>query len=347
MKLKKDQLVLFTLGLVKESKAKSREFNIEIISSALGIGRKTLDLYMTKLSKKGYIERIKKKYANDVRSRYEITRKGESELEDIQEILGNLLLTEDRHNIPICYTVAEILERIPDPMEKIFFLTLYNQNKYFDLPSFLDMLKLSKEETGLINIFCDLDGTDCGTRKESFIESFFRSSLYGNVNTEMLTSDTWSKEDIDALIVLAESRLRMGKLEDTKLIHNYLLSPEVDLTQNQWFLVMIDWSQLLYREGKLKETVEHLDQVIEMVDNKIYISFARMIKAINQFQLGDREEYQDLFDSSIKSFKTFGLPLFLSISYNNRGVCNFMNDDFEKAERDWNKSINYHKYQNT
>lgn len=344
MKLKKEQLVLYTLGLFNEPSHSGKDANWELISSALGITSNTLDLYMTKLSKKGHIQRIKKKYARDIRSRFEITESGKEELENVREIIGHLQLTEDRHNIPACLTVKEILKRIKNPLEKVFFLTLYNQNKYFDLPSFLDMLKLSKEETGLINIFCDLDGTDCGTRKESFVEAFFRASLYGEVDTKMLTSDTWKREDIDALIVLAESRLRMGKLEDTKLIHNYLLSPEVELTQNQWFLVMMDWCLLMSREGKLDESIDHLDQVIKMVENKVYLSYAKMIKARCLFvKKCEKSVYMDLFNSSIKSFKTFGLPLFLSMAYNYRGVCNFVNRDFEDAEKDWVRARRYAK----
>jgi tetratricopeptide (TPR) repeat protein/DNA-binding MarR family transcriptional regulator len=338
MKLKKDQLVLYTLGLLKKTEKPDSHFTGELISSALCITENTLDHHMTILSKSGLITRIKKKYVRSFTDRYEITEEGNKKIGKILEEVDRLLLTEDRHNIPSCLPVSDIISRIPDPMEKVFFLTLYNQNRYFDLPSFLDILRLSKEETGLINIFCDLNDTECGPRRESFIESFFQSSLYGNVDKDMLKSDIWKREDTDALIALEESKLRMGKFEETKLIHDHLLSSDVELTQNQWFVVMILWAHWLRRKGRIDESIEHLEMIMEMVYNRVYISFARITLAYSLFMKGDREKYKELFNSAIKSFRKHSLPLFLSIAYNYRGVCSFIDEDVTNAEKDWIKA---------
>jgi len=341
MKIEKGMMVLYAISILKGDPSDSKVYTKDHLASALGISPNTLDLYLTKLNGNGEIVRIKKKYVRDSRRTTEITQKGSATLRDIQGTIDNLLLTEERHNIPSCMELSTILARIPDPLEKVFFLALYNQNKYFDLPMFLNTLRLSKEETNILNIFCDLDPNPCGTRSESFAESFFNASLYGNIDKELLDADLWRKEDIDALMILAQAKTRMGRFEDAKMIHEHLLSSRTDLTQNQWFTIKMDQAMMFIKAGDMERARGLLETVLPSIENKVYIAFARMVKAFVMFYLGDKERSNELFRSSIGSFSTFGLPLFLSLAHNYRGVCAFMDDDFTAAERNWTKARKY------
>ena len=74
------------------------------------------------------------------------------------------------------------------------------------------------------------------------------------------------------------------------------------------------------------------------MENKVYIAYAKMTMALYKFYTGDREEYKELFKSAISSLSTHGLPLFLAIAYNYRGICNFT-----EAENDWIKARKYAK----
>jgi tetratricopeptide (TPR) repeat protein len=343
LKLDRESLVLYAINLIEKLPEEKRAHSKDRLTSAMGISDSTLDLYMSRLSSKGFLVRKRLKYKSDVLSNSSITDTGREEVIRVQRTIDGLLLTEERHNIPSCIQVSTILGRINEPLEKIFFLSLYTQNKFFDLPMVLNTFKISKEQTNLLNAFCDMQPNPCGIRNESFVETYFNTSLYGKIDKEMLKSDSWKRDDIDALLVLAKAKQKMGKLEEVKMIHEYLLTSRTDLTQNQWFIIKTDQLQILRKDRKYDELMESLDELLDTIDNKIYVAFLKMLKGQALFMSGERKEYKEYYRSAISSFNSFAMPLFLGITYNNRGVANFIAENYKDAEEDWNKARKFGK----
>lgn len=343
MKLDRESLVLYAINLIAEMPEEKRVHSKDRLTSAMGISDSTLDLYMSRLSSKGFLTRKRLKYKSDILSNSSITETGMEELKKVQRTIDGLLLTEERHNIPSCIQVSTILGRINEPLEKIFFLSLYTQNRFFDLPMVLNTFKISKEQTNLLNAFCDMQPNPCGIRNESFVETYFNTSHYGKIDKEMLKSDTWKRDDIDALLVLAKAKQKMGKLEEVRMIHEYLLTNRTDLTQNQWFIIKTDQLSILRKDRKYDEFMVMIDDLMDSIDNKIYIAFLKMLKGQALFMSGDRKEYKEYYRSAISSFNSFALPLFLGITYNGRGVVNFIAENYKEAEEDWLKARKYGK----
>lgn len=341
MKLSKEDLVLYSIYLISKDGRPDQNYRKEQLANALGISDSTLNLYMTRLKSDGLINRTKKKFAPDIRGTADLTQEGTRRVMQIDSMIDAMVLTEERHNIPSCIEVRTILMKINDLMERIFFLGLYTQNKYFDLPMFLNTMKVSREDTTLLNIFSNIDANPCGTRHESFVETFFNASLYGEIDKDIITSDIWRKEDIDALIILAEAKLRMGKFEDCSMILNHLLTDRTDLNYNQWFIIKIDQVHLHRKQNRDEEAMSILDDMLMMVDNRICASIVKMNKATLLFFMGDRKDYPELYRSAISSFGIHGLSLFLSMTHNVRGVTFFILERYEEAESDWIKARRY------
>ncbi len=341
MKLSKEDLVLYSLHLIKQDNRTDREYTKDSLSNAIGISNNTLDLYITRLKMQGFLVRFKKKYVHDMRKTVDITQTGQEYVNSLTKNLECLLLTEERHNIPSCMEMTKVMAQLPDPLEKAFFLSLYNQTKYFDLPMFLNSFRLSRDETNLLKVFCDVESNPCGFIKESFVESFFNASLYGNIETEKLRTEVWPKEDVNALIILAHAKIKSGRFEDAKMIHDHILTTRTDLTQNQWFITKIGCVLWYYKKGDLEGALNLVNEVLDSVDNKVMQAYAKMFKGQILFHMKKRNEGLELLKSSISSFTTFGLPLFLSIAHNVRGVCYFIMESYTEAEREWIKARRY------
>ncbi len=281
--------------------------------------------------------RYKKKFVHDLRKTVEITPAGEECIDLITRNLECLMLTEQRHNIPACIELHKVMAQLPDPLEKAFFLSLYNQSKYFDLPVLMNSLRWSRDEMNILNVFSNLDTNPYGTSRESYIESFFNASLYGHFDQRIIFEEEWPKDDINALIMLFVVKMKMGKFEDSLMIYHYLIGRK-DLTLNQWFTVKINRIQLFTKCGDLDGGLKLADDIISSVDDKVMQAYAKVWKADILFFMGRREECMDLMKSAISAFTTYGLPLFLAISYNARGVKYFIMHDHQAAERDWIKA---------
>jgi len=343
MKLSKEDIVLYSLDLLMKEGKMGRDYTKSHLSNAVGITENTLDLYLTRLKNEGKVNRIIRKYIKDLREIIEITDSGSQHLRWIHREIDLLLLTEHRHNIPSCVQLSKIMSQLRNPLEKAFILSLYNQSKYFDLPLFLNSIRLSRDDTNLVNVLCRLEDGPCGSSKDSFIESFFNISLYGEIDHEKLRSDVWPKEDIDALITLAQVKIRMGKFDDAQRIHDYLLTSRSDLTMSQWFMTKINCSHLLMKQGQLDGALDIIDSILPAIDNKVMRALSKLYKAEILFHKGSKETGLELYRSSILSFTTFGLPLFLTIAHNSRGVSYFIMGDMIEAEKEWLRARRYAK----
>ena len=338
MKIGKEALVLYSIHLIVGEESHGGPYTTLHLSGAMGISESTLDLYLSRLTKRGLITRKKLRYEKDIGRKIFLTDSGREEVGKVEELLGSLLLTTERHLVPTCIRVVGILEKIPDPLERIFFLSVYDKNKRFDLPMFLETLRLSKQEINLIHILADRGMDSGGTGRTTFIEAFFNTSLYGDLEKDILERDIWKEKDIDALLILAEAKQRSGQFQESLSLHEYILSPRFKITQNQWFKARIDQAQTHRKMGDTDESLRILDEVLDQVDDKIYLAYAKEVKAKVYSHMGEYERAIELFRSSIGAFKTFGLPLMLSIAINNRGVLYFSMNEFDLAEKEWIKA---------
>ncbi len=339
--MNKESIILYSISLILDNDINKDDTRKEQLASALGISPRTLDLYLGKLSGKGYLERKKKWYIKDLRSTITITIDGRKELNNTENEISTLMLTENRHNVPYCMNLKNVKNTMREPLDRIFFLALFNHNKFFDLPLFLQTIKISKEDTHPLNILETLVPGSGRIKRKSFVESFHNASLFGILDMKLFSTDEWRREDIDALIILAEAKIRGGKLEDARMIHDHLLNLERSLSQNQWFIIKIGQVMSLKKSGAKEEAIELLDQLERMVDNRVYSAHIRARKAMILFFSGKREEGRTLLDSAIKSFSAFGLPIFLAMAHNNRGVIRFIQEDMDGAEQDWIKTRRY------
>ncbi|MGA1848629.1 MAG: tetratricopeptide repeat protein, partial [Thermoplasmatota archaeon] len=341
MKLSKESIVLYSVSLLKGHETTDREFRKEQLAMALGISPRTLDLYLGHLKDKGLVNRMKKRYIKDLGSTTIITGDGRKQVQNVHRMMRNLLLTEKRHNVPSCMDLGSVMEQIADPMDKVFFLSLYNHHKYFDLPLFFRTMRMSKDDTNLLNIFKSMEPKDGASGHQSFVESFHNASLFGELNMDQFAGEEWDTDNIDAMIILAQAKIRSGKFEDAAMIHEYLLGSAIHLTQNQWFMIKIDQSLCLRKSGREEEALELLERLEEMVDNRLYLAFIKQRKGMMLFFRGNREEGLNLLDSAVRSFSTFGLPIFISIALNNRGVARFVMKEYDVAKNDWMKARRY------
>ncbi len=342
MKIAKESLALYSLDLIR-GKDGGREYRVEQVANAMGISPNTFNLYVSRLVKEGLITKQKKRYLKDLNQTVTFSQKGSDEVQNIENRVGELLLTTDRHNVPKMIKVSSILGRIKDPLERVFFLSLYHKVRYFDLPMYLNTLRMAKMDVNMVDIFSDLEIDKKDTTRLSFVESFYNTGLWGKIDKELPMEDVWKENDTNTLLVLAEAYLRQAKIDEARVIHRYITDMRGDITQNQWFKIQIDEANALRKEGKMEEAMEFLDKVSEETDNKKHNALIKSIKGLVFALTGDREKALELYRSAIASFNTFGLPILLSIVHNYRGYTHFINDYHEDAEKDWIKARRYAK----
>jgi tetratricopeptide (TPR) repeat protein len=341
MRISRDELILIGLDLLLSESEKGISYNKEDLSVALDITEKTLNDYLTKLKKAGLVERNQKKFIKDLDSTVSITENGKERLEVLWESVNRLVLTPEHHNIPSIVKVKLILDRLRDPLEKVFFLSIYSANKDFDLFMFLDALKISKADSNIINIFSEMDLEEEEISRIPFIVTFSKTSFHGGFDQELLQKDGWGERDPNAILVIAEADQKQGRLNDAKAYYDYLLSQHFKLTQNQWFLARMGLVHTYRKMGETQTALKFLDETMEITDNKTYLAYGKQLKALMFSLLGKFEDSLKLYNSAIRSFHSYGLPLMLSITYNNRGTLYYRMEDYDNAIDDWKKARRY------
>ena len=98
---------------------------------------------------------------------------------------------------------------------------------------------------------------------------------------------------------------------------------------------------LIIKKGDLDEAEKLMDDLLPAVDNRVMKSYVKLYKAEVLFHKGNKEAGLELYRSVISSFTTFGLPMFLTIAHNSRGVSYFILEDYVEAEKDWLKARRY------
>jgi tetratricopeptide (TPR) repeat protein len=170
-------------------------------------------------------------------------------------------------------------------------------------------------------------------------EIFFRSSLFGNMIPDDLDSRDTSAKNVNALLVLAESNHKRGKIDHAKMIYGHLLSGNIKLTRNQWYMAQIGLSMTLLKDNRPMEAMKLIDDIKSDADNPVMLAYLKQVKGRILSDLGPSDEVQSLLDSAVRSFELQGIPLLCCIAYNNRGVYYFRKLIFDRAEEDWNKAL--------
>lgn len=350
MRISRDELVLVGIDLVLEMEETGPSYSKEDLALTLDITKKTLNDYFTKLKKADLIETVQKKYVNDISSIVAITPSGRERLEHLWASIDRFILTPEHHNIPSIVNVKTILDRMRDPLEKLFFLSVYSYNKEFDLMTFLDILKISISDSNLVNIFSEMDlDEDDTSANVPFIVSFSRTSFHGGYSKKLLDENIPTEQDPHSMLVIAETDLRQGRLSDAKGLYEFLLSDRFKLTQNQWFLARNGVFNVLCYKGDTEEAMEFMDRTMELTDNKVFIAYCKQNKAKVYSIIGDLDTSLSLYNSAIKSFHSYGLPMMLAIVYNNRGTLYYrlavrkidVEKNLQNAEEDWKKARRY------
>jgi len=156
MKILRDELVLIGLDLILTSDKKHPRYTREDLGQTLDISVKTLNSYLTELKNLEFIQVKHKKFVDDIGSIVDITSSGRERLDSLWKIINSSKLTPEYHNIPTVVNMNVILDRMRDPLEKLFFLSVYYHNKEFDLMAFLSILKITLSDSTLVNVFDEI-----------------------------------------------------------------------------------------------------------------------------------------------------------------------------------------------
>jgi tetratricopeptide (TPR) repeat protein len=341
MGLHKEDLVLFALHLIEGDDRPNSHYTKESISYALDISLNTLDLYFTKLKGAGLVIRHKKKYYDDIRQTIELTPEGRKRIMVIDDGIEHEFLTPERHNIPSIVKVRTVMNRIDDLLEKIFFLTLFNRLKRFDLPLFLQTIRTAKQDSNIVKALSDIEKGEA--EEVPIVEMFFKSHLYGDINLKTIEEKGFDGSNVNTLLIVAEANTKQGRFNDARSILEYILSPRIKTNQNQWFMARIGLALLESKMGNVEKAIEQLDELYRIVDNKIQKTYCNELKARIYSTEGRLDESLKMFHSVIRSLNVLQIPLLLCISYNNVGVLHFRMDNHKEAENCWKRSRKYAK----
>ncbi len=342
MRISRDELVLLGLDRLILRRDRMKPYTKDDISNALDISEKTLNEYLTKLKKAGLIERKQKKFIKDLDTIIKITPLGKERVKLIWETIDRMVLTPEHHNIPTCIKINVILERFRDPLEMLFFLSLYSSMNDFDLIMFLDALKISKTDHNIVNIFSEMEIDEGEAAKVPFIITFSKSSFHGEFDRTKLEDPSMGR-DVNVLLIIAESHQKQGRLSEAVSLYDHILSSGNKITQNQWFIARMGLVQTKRKTGDFQTAFKLLEETMEMTANKTFLAYSRQLMALMYSIMGNFDDSMKLYNSSIRSFHSSGLPLMLSIAYNNRGTLHYRKGDYLNAEEDWKKARKYAK----
>lgn len=333
MGVAKESLILYSLDLLLKNGTESKKYSRDQLAVSLDISEKTLDLYLSRLKKDGFIERIKKHHPTGLDQIVRITPEGKKELEKIKDEVGRELITPERHNSPTIVPVPTILERIRDPLERIFFLSLYTRSKSFDLPTYIETMKEVKSDYHTVRVLAEIDNRD--QEEIPLIDTFFKTRYFNQLDRGKIEDGYFDRTDPNNLLMVAEASCKQGRFTDARTIYEYLLSDRIKLNQNQWFIAKTGLALLTSKEGDVDEAIFMLDDIIERTENKIYHSYAKQLKARIYSNVGEYERAMSLYNAAVNSFRTLGIPIMCAIVHNNRGVLHFRMGIYQKAEEDW------------
>ena len=141
MEFSNAEVALYVVAFLKREEFSEFDFTQEEIARALDISPKTLSVYLSECSKKGYVIRSRirkvKRYVNNV----QITESGEKIVDKIEEFFENCVLSPERHNTPSIIPFKEQLKKFRDPLIKVGFISIYLKMHSFDFMTYLQALE--------------------------------------------------------------------------------------------------------------------------------------------------------------------------------------------------------------
>ncbi len=332
-RLDRESLMLFSIHLLLEDRSDAR-YTRSQLGSALVLSDPTINLYLCNLKKDGYIDRRKKRFAKEIKGLIRLSRAGHARVRNIKTVLKGKCLTEENHNIRGPVPLLDVLDRLTDPLEKVFFLNLHNHNTFFDLVTYLMLSEMSRDETNLINVLASMERTWLKGRSRSFPGKLFNASLYGNVDSEMLSSAFWEKDSEDALLLLAEAKANMGRSDDALKIYDHLENMEDELSEDQRLVLTMDRAAVILKYGRALDALKVVEGKRRDTKSEVHAALLDLMTAFIKVDHLDTEVQKDHFAMCIDTFDSMGLPLLSSRAYDLRGMSYLRHGDLKAAEED-------------
>ncbi|MGA1822357.1 MAG: tetratricopeptide repeat protein [Thermoplasmatota archaeon] len=334
MGILKDELILYSISLLEDDDRPSIKVDKSTFSSVLNIAESTLNVYLSHLRRSGDIERIKKKHSRDIRETVRITHAGKKRTDIILQKIDREMFTPERHNLPTCISVTTVLDRINDPLEKIFSLSLYNMSKRFDFNLLIQTMRTAKVDSSVVNVISNITEKTKENR-ENLMETFFRCSYIGNVFTDKIDDVEVDRDDPDMMLLMAEAACKQCRVEESKSLYEYILSPKMHLSDTQWFIASCGLALVTSKMGDIEGSIEMFEDIRNRTDNSVLKAYTRERTARILTTTGDYEGAEELFRSCIASYRSFGIPILQAMGHNNYGILLFCRGDLERAEKEW------------
>lgn len=341
MKLNNSDLILYFIHIVEHDSDPKQVYTKEDLAKALNISGSTLNVYLSQLSTQNLIIRKKRHYVKNFIDTVNMTEEGKDKLYSVMDTIESVSFTPERHNIDSIIRYKDIITKINNPLDRVFLLSLYFKSFKFDLYTYLSNLKLVRDDSTLDSFLFSIDHDN--TDKESnFISAIYNMSLYGDQRYDSADISTQlTHSDVNALIILGETLMKKGELDNSLSLFNYLLHPEHGITQFQWFLINVGMIKIHNRSGEHEKVMDTISDLENQTKDRIFLAYLKQLKAI---EIGERRYYDEsikLFSSAIRSYHNFGYPLLLSLGYSNRGYIYFLHHKFDLAEKDWKSARKY------
>lgn len=341
MSIERKELVLYSISMINRAET-DIDYSKNHLASAMDISTKTLDQYLKELDRAGFLSRKHSKYHRDLDYLVSLTPLGYEELKQLNDEIDRMTLTPERHNVPTCIPMKQILNRTRDPMEQIFLLSLFTKTKSFDLMMFLSALRITKSDSDLMKVFSEMGSEEgSGSGGLNIADGIFKTYYFTDFNEDKLLSAGKGKKDIDSLLILGNAYQRQGRNNDARMIFDHILSEKMRPDQNQWFLANYGISRVLRSQGKHDNSIEHLEMMMQMTDNTVFHAICKERIAMTLSEMGRNDEVDPLYKSVLHSFNSFGIPILSATALNNRGILRMRQDRTDLAENDWNRALKY------
>ncbi len=299
---------------------------LERLPAVLGRSRKTLMNNISLLTREGYLDS-----SRDPGNKWlYLTDKGLEKYQRLFNGLEELYFTRENHGISEDMKLLAVLNRFRDPEFGTFLLSLFIAKKEFDLLSTLKGVGLIENDTSPFLIFSNTGHSQ--KARDIFSSAFYRYTYLGDANESNIDFDT-----LEGVLVHAETLRRKGEYGNAMGLYESLISRS-DLSRNIWFLANIGIVHCIKRKGDPLEALKHLEMVEGKIEDRLKLAYLNEVKADIMILVGDHEEAERLFRSSVSTFEHYKHSLLLFVGYNNWGVLRYNSGSYELAEKMWKKA---------
>ncbi|MBN1389455.1 MAG: hypothetical protein JXA22_02320 [Candidatus Thermoplasmatota archaeon] len=302
----------------------------EDVSAAIGIEPSTYEHHMIELIKMGLIERSREhneKYVG-------LTENGMKRMKDIIEELKGKYFTALDHSIPYDVPVFDIIERIKDPLHRLFLVSLFKKRRKFDLIDTIESFSIIDRETSIHRLVTEYEFFDTSDKYHP-INDFMKLSFHRfsrNRKDPQMDIDEFP----EGSVVHADVCLRSGRVQVAQEIYERILNNK-DITRDLWFISNAGLIRSLFRTNRSSEAISLITELEKRIDDKLPLAYLKLLHADYLSTIGNFDEASSLFKSCIGTFSHFHCPELLALAYNNKGCHYYAMGDFVEAEKAWNK----------